>query len=528
MKMLFIVFLLAGSFVLTASAQVVETANGRVEGVTKPTGIKVFKGIPYAAPPVRELRWKPPQPVENWTGIRPADRFGPRCMQRRVFGDMIFRSEGMSEDCLYLNVWTPSTSSSEQLPVLVYIYGGGFMAGDGSEPRYDGESMARKDMVVVTMNYRLGIFGFYAHPELSEESPYGASGNYGLIDQAQALQWVRENIAAFGGDPDRITLAGESAGSLSVSAHMVSPLSKDLLAGAIGESGAVLGTLPPQPLSEAEQTGAQFAERIEASSLSELRAISSSRLLELAAKPGTPRFPLTVDGYFFTEPPAKTYADGEQAQIPLLLGWNSEEMNYQALLQGKEPTPENYAAVVRGMYGDRADEALELYEADTWEEVVQAGTDLASDRFIGFGTWKWGDEHRQTGAPVYRYFYTHPRPPMKSGKGNAALTGGSSEASSRPLPRGAVHASEIEYALGNLSANDIYAWDAEDRRVSELMQGYFANFIKTGNPNGRDLPTWPVAGTGERATVMWLNAEPHAEPAQHRERYLFLDQAGGG
>ena len=241
--------LLASALAASAwGAEQVKTANGVVEGVTEKSGIRAFRGIPFAAPPVGDLRWKPPQPVKNWEGVRQADKFGPRAMQRPIFGDMNFRSDGMSEDCLYLNVWTPAKSGDERLPVLVYFYGGGFMAGDGSEPRYDGASMARKGIVAVTVNYRLGVFGFLAHPELTGESPHHASGNYGLLDQNAALRWVRRNIAAFGGDPDKVTIAGESAGSVSVSAQMASPLSKDLIAGAIGESGSLMGTLPPVPL----------------------------------------------------------------------------------------------------------------------------------------------------------------------------------------------------------------------------------------------------------------------------------------
>ena len=527
-KTLLLAALLTGSFIPTAAAQgaeryVVETAHGRVEGSALPSGIQVFKGLPYAAPPVRTLRWKPPQPLEDWTGVRPADRFGPRCMQQRVFGDMVFRSAGVSEDCLYLNVWTPAVDSSalppEPLPVLVYFYGGGFVAGDGSEPRYDGESMARKGMVVVTLNYRLGVFGFLAHPALTEESARGASGNYGLLDQAQALRWVRENIEAFGGDPERITIAGESAGSFSVSAHMASPVSKGLISAAIGESGALLGMRAPAPLGEAEARGAEFTRAIGAPTLAALRALSSSELLRLASAPSAPRFAPVVDGYFFPQPPAEIYAAGEEARVPLLLGWNSEEANYRALLGEREPTPEHFADAVRKLYGEHAEEALELYEATTREEVIQAATDLASDRFIAFSTWKWGELHRRTGAPVFRYFYAHPRPPMKSEAGDAANP-----------PRGAVHSAEIEYALGNLQANDVYAWTPEDYAVSEVMQTYFANFVKTGTPNGSGppsgsgLPKWPAVGADERALVMQLDAEPQARPAQHRARYLFLDR----
>src|SRR5229473_430074 len=235
------VFALAILSAAACAADTVKTTNGILEGTVNPvTGIHMFKGVPFAQPQVGDLRWKEPQPRENWAGVRKADQFGPRCPQRPVFGDMNFRSNGMSEDCLYLNIWTPAKSANAKLPVLVYFYGGGFIAGDGSEPRYDGESLATKGIVTVTLNYRLDVFGFFSHPELTKESPHHASGNYGLLDQHAALLWVKRNIAAFGGDPNKITIGGESAGSLSVSAHMASPLSKDLIAGAIGESGSIL------------------------------------------------------------------------------------------------------------------------------------------------------------------------------------------------------------------------------------------------------------------------------------------------
>ena len=259
--------LAAGAF----AADQVKTLNGVVQAAADSTpAVRMFKGIPFAEPPVGELRWKAPQPAKAWAGVRPGDSFGPRCMQRAVFPDMVFRSNGVSEDCLYLNVWTPAKSNKERLPVLVYFFGGGFMAGDGSEPRYDGASMASKGIVAVTVNYRLGIFGFLAHAELSQEAPYMSSGNYGLLDQSAALHWVNQNIAAFGGDPKRVTIAGESAGSISVSAQVVSPLSKDLIAGGILESGSLIGTLSPQALPAAERDGAQFAESVPASSIAAL------------------------------------------------------------------------------------------------------------------------------------------------------------------------------------------------------------------------------------------------------------------
>jgi para-nitrobenzyl esterase len=515
-------------------APYVETANGIVEGVTSPDSeIRIFKGIPFAAPPVGDLRWKPPQPVAGWEGVRGADRFGPCAMQRRLFGDMNFRSNGMSEDCLYLNVWTPARSDHERLPVLVYFYGGGNMAGDGSEPRYDGESMARRGIVALTVNYRLNVFGFLAHPELTAESTHHASGNYGYMDQTAALRWVQRNIAAFGGDPDRVTIAGESAGSISVCAQMVSPLAKGLFARAIGESGALIHpALPPAPLVEAEQAGLRFAASAGATSLAELRAMPARQLLALTARPDFPFSTATVDGYFLPRLPVELLAAGEQAHVPLLAGWNSEEMNYRMLLGADQPAPNKFAEVVRTLYGDRADEALRLYPASDEQEATQSATDLASDRFIAYSTWKWCDLHGETGgAPVYRYLYAHPRPSMNPEMGDVApgLAGGVVDASDEgavvlPPARGAVHSAEIEYAMGNLATNEVYAWTEEDYRVSEIVQAYFANFIRGGDPNGSGLPAWPAANRDRSVPVMHLDVDAHAEPDRHRARYLFLDQ----
>ncbi len=518
-----------------AKAERVKTSGGVVEGTADPgTGVRTFRGVPFAEPPVGELRWRPPQALKKWKGVRQAKQFGPRCMQAPVFGDMNFRSDRMSEDCLYLNVWTPAKSDKERLPVLVYFYGGGFVAGSGDEPRYDGESMARLGVVSVTVNYRLGVFGFFAHPELTKESPHKASGNYALMDQAAALGWVRENISAFGGDPGKVTIAGESAGSVSVSALMASPLSKNLIAGAIGESGAITGTLRAVPLAQAEQMGSKFAADLGAPSLSALRAMTTQQIFEPATKGGfgsVGRFPITVDGYFFTEEPAATFAAGRQARVPLLAGWNSEEMTWMFLMRGQEPTPENYAKIVRELYSERADEALKLYPASTREEVIQSATELAGDLFIAYSTWKWSDLHARTGGkPVYRYLYARPRPEMKSEMGNATagLAGGVVRGQTGPPPppaRGAVHSAEIEYALGNLATNKVYAWTPDDYKVSEVMQAYFANFIKTGNPNGTGLPAWPAVGAGSDAQVMRLDVESRADTEKHRARYLFLDQS---
>jgi para-nitrobenzyl esterase len=518
----------------TGAANQVKTANGLVEGVVEKSGVRAFKGIPFAAPPVGNLRWQEPQPVPNWQGVRKADAFGPRAMQNPIFGDMGFRSNGMSEDCLYLNVWTPAKSAKERLPVLVYFYGGGFVAGDGSEARYDGESMAQQGIVALTVNYRLGVFGFMAHPELTRESPHKASGNYGLMDQAAALRWVRQNIAAFGGDPNKVTIAGESAGSFSVSAQMASPQARHLIAGAIGESGSLLSLQPTTTLAQGEEMGVNFAKGVGANSLAELRAMPAEKLLEATAKPGVPWFWPVVDGYFFPRSPAEIFAAGEQAKVPLLAGWNSEEMNYRAVLGSEQPTPENYATAVRKLYGDQAENALKFYPASSEEEVLQAATDLAGDRFIGYSTWKWLDVHGKTGGkPTYRYYYTRPRPEMAAEMGDAApgLAGGvvrGADAAAMKVPpaRGAVHSAEIEYAMGNLPHNKVYAWTEDDYKVSQTMQQYFVNFIKTGNPNGKGLPQWPAANSGKAVPVMHLDVHSGVKPEQHPERYLFLEKAG--
>jgi len=492
----------------------IKTKAGPIDGSAEADGIRTFKGIPFAAPPVGTFRWQPPQPVKPWTQVRPTTAFAGQCMQRRQFADMVFRSSGTSEDCLYLNVWAPAKSAGKRLPVLVYFYGGGFTAGDGSEPRYDGAAMARRGIVVLTVNYRLGVFGFFAHPELTKESPRHASGNYGLLDQYAALEWVQDNIARFGGDPRRVTIAGESAGSISVSAQMASPLSKKLIAGAIGESGALIDpTLPPAPLEEGEKAGVRFAAAVGGASLATLRAMPASDLMEAAAKPGSPRFGVTIDGYFLTKAPAEVLAAGEQAHVPLLAGWNSQESGSRGVLGQNEATPDGYAKALRGLFGDRTDEALRLYPGTTNEEVQQSATDLAGDRFIAFSTWKWIDAQARTGGrPVYRYFYSRPRPAMKPGKGTAGPA------------RGAAHSAEIEYALGNLATNEVFAWTPDDYTVSNTFQGYVANFVKTGDPNGPGLPAWPAVGKGDDVQVMHLDVATRAEPDTHRARYLFLDR----
>ena len=502
----------------------VKISDGMLESTAPPNdGVRSFKGIPFAQPPVGDLRWREPQPVKSWKGVRNAGQFGPRCMQRTGPGaDYWFRSNGMSEDCLYLNVWTPAKSAGEKLPVLVYVFGGGFQNGDGSEPRYDGENMARKGMVAVSINYRTNIFGFFVHPELTKESPHHAAGNYGLLDQVAALKWVRKHIAAFGGDPRRITIAGESAGSISVSALMASPLSRDLIAGAIGESGAMTSSLPPQPLPEAEQNGLKFGSAAGATTLAALRAMSAEQIQEAMTKMRGIRFSTALDGYFLPKSVTALYEAGEQAKVPLLAGSNTHEQPPRAVLGDGGPTPEALANAIRKFYGDNAADILKSYAANTTDEVYEAAAHLASSRFVGFSTWKWTELHMKTGGkPVYRYLYARPRPDYLGMPGQPPPVPAPGQ---RPAgPRGAAHSAEIQYAMGNLDLDKRYAWEPADYEVSKTIQAYFVNFIKTGNPNGAGLPEWPQYRDGYQR--LRIDVKSHAEPEAHRDRYLALDKA---
>ncbi len=495
--------------------------HGVIEGLydTK-SGLQLYLGIPFAKPPVGELRWKAPQAMEHWSEVKMTKSFGPRPVQTIVFGDIVSRSNGVSEDCLYLNVWTPAKKDTKGLPVLVYFYGGGFVAGDGSEPRYDGASMAKKGIVVVTVNYRLGLFGFFAHPELSAEAPYKASGNYGLLDQSFALQWVRKNISSFGGDANKITIAGESAGSVSVSAQMASPLSRNLIAGAIGESGSGVSTLSAVLLADAEKGGVEFATKAGYHSLTELRAASTRDLYEAYAESRRFGFPSVLDGYFYPKSMLEIFKAKEQSQIPLMVGWNTAEMSGVALMQGLPYSEENFVKKVREIYPNDFEEVLKLYPHSNAKEIEWAASNLASDRFISFSTWKWFDLHRKNaGQNVYRYLFNKLRPPLMESAG-ANQQGGFK----MPEPIGAPHASEIEYCLGNLDLNKVYPWTKEDYRVSETMLNYFANFIKNSNPNSQNVPLWHAAQPNDPTPpVMMIDTESN-EVKFDDARYLFLDK----
>jgi len=506
-----ILFCLTAALLPAATPDVVKVDTGRVKGVVN-NGVAAFKGVPFAAPPVGALRWKAPQPAPDWKGVREAAEFGPRCMQGNIYGDMIFRDKGPSEDCLYLNVWTPATSAKAHLPVMVWVYGGGFAAGAASEPRQDGQNLARKGVVVVSMNYRLNVFGFFSHAELAKESGRDSSGNYGLLDQVAALEWVHKNIAGFGGDPAQVTIFGESAGSFSVSALMASPLAQGLFQRAIGESGAFFGkVLDLKPLAASEEADTAFAESIGAHSLADLRAKPAAELLAAAAKQNEIRFAPNIDGYFLPQSVREVYASGKHSHVPLLAGWNHDEGGYGNIFGKDAPTAANFVAYAHKHFGDKADEFLKLYAAASDEQAKGSAQDLAGDQFIAFSTWKWLEMQGATGnSTLYRYEFDGAPPAPAKAEADAT-------------PRGAYHSAEIEFVFGALASKDL-PWRPEDRALSDLMSTYWSNFAKSGDPNGTGLPGWPAYNGQANYMVMHLDAASHAAPDDHRQRYEFLDK----
>jgi para-nitrobenzyl esterase len=437
-------------------------------------------------------------------------------MQGPIYSDMVFRDVGPSEDCLTLNVWTPAQATAKKLPVMVWIYGGGFQAGSTSEPRQDGEFLAQRGVVVVSVNYRLGVFGFFVLPELAAESGHDSAGNYGLMDQAAALAWVHRNIAVFGGDPDNVTVFGESAGASSVSALMASPVAAGLFVKAIGESGSAFAkaTSPMKTLAQREESDANFAKAsLGSASLKDLRAISAQKVLDAALKKEDAelRFSPSVDGYFLPESVSAIFAAKRENKVSLLAGWNHDEETLSKSAPA-EPTPEQQLrAKAEKQFPDGIEQFMRLYAAASPTEAKRSLNDFLSDDPRAWSMWKWLECAAAEGKkPVYRYRFDRSLP-----------------STTDPAGLGAYHSGEIEYVFGALDSKAGIPWTAEDRALSELMQKYWTNFARNGDPNGEGLPVWPVYRAAEEWPVMYFDVVSKEEKDRLRDRYIFLDSVWG-
>jgi para-nitrobenzyl esterase len=486
------------------AAPTVTTAQGKVEGKLIDEGtVRAFLGLPYAAPPVGQLRWKAPEPPAAWKGARDATNFGARCEQWPIWKDYLFLDSGPSEDCLYLNVYVPATANdNSRLPVMFWIHGGGYIAGAGSEPRYTNSTLVARGVVLVTINYRLGVFGFLASEGLAKESG-GSAGNYGLMDMVAALRWVRANIARFGGDPGNVTIFGESAGSFATSTLMALPSARGLFHKAIGESGAAFSdVLPMGTLAQRARRDQAWVESLGARSVEELRAMPTATLIEAAKKQGVGPFSPVIDGRFLPEAVAETYAAGKQAHVPLLAGWNRDERSGTL---SKGMTAEKWKAFAAEQFGKRADEFLAAFPGKSDDEAVQSADAYTTEGFIALAAWKWVEAHVKTGeAPVYRYRFELPATPSEM----------------HPEGRYAFHSDELEYVFGTLDTRHGAEWRAEDRKLSEQITRYWTNFARTGDPNGEGLPHWPRYD--KEKLVLHLDSTISAGPDTARPQYEFL------
>ncbi len=477
----------------TLNANPVQIETGLVSGYfNEKTGITVYKGIPFAAPPVGDLRWKAPQPTVAWKGVRQCLEFGPSPMQSKpvpflfLGPEFVVPQKPLSEDCLYLNIWTGAHSSNEKRPVMVWIYGGGFFSGGAAAPGYSGESLARQGIVFVSFNYRLGIFGFLSHPLLTAESPHHSSGNYALMDQIAALAWIRKNILAFGGDPDRITIAGQSAGSASVNCLLASPLARGLFQGAIGESGSLVLENPllrMRSLQEAEKEGDRIATKLHATDLPSLRAIPAD---ELEQKTGSFFTPI-VDGYVMPVSVADAFKKGIQTHVPLMTGWNGDEGIILSI------NSREVFAKQAGAYGADSNLFKKYFPSQTDSESIASQITLSVDKTMGVAEYLWAlKQNENHSAKTFLYLFTR-KPPAEGDKKRF----------------GAYHTAEIGYALHNLDSIQ-RDWQPVDRELEKLMSAYWVQFVKTGNPNQSGLPPWEPFSK-EDPQAMIFNDSPSSQ-----------------
>ena len=486
----------------------VKVEGGLLQGAVE-DGLRVYRGIPYAAPPVGDLRWQPPQPAPKWKGVRAADQFGRACIQTN---GAIANLPAPSEDCLYLNVWTPAKSAGEKLPVLVWIHGGGFVAGTPAEKLYHGEWLAKKGIVFVSVGYRLGVFGFLAHPELSAESPHHVSGNYGILDMIAGLQWVQRNISAFGGDPKKVTIQGESAGAAAVSILCASPLAKGMFRSAIAESGGSFGPVradasfgESEPLASAEKRAVDWLSSMNIPNIAELRKIPADNLQKMIphqlgwARPNTDGWVIPGDQY-------KLYQSGRYNDVPVLTGYNSDE----GLLFGNAKSQEAYVQSVRERYQQFADKILAAYSGGETPAEKWTARNLMRDSSFGWNAWTWARLETKTGkSKVFLYFFSEPAELPR---------GANSEA------YGAPHASELPYVFRQLTEHDRPAPTPNDEALSDMMRTYWTNFVKTLDPNGNGLPKWPAYGGAEPQVLQIASGNTNAAPVVNKNGLKVLDE----
>jgi len=488
-----------GAAAIAQDPMTVATTAGAVHGaMVGDNKVKAFLGLPYAAPPVGALRWRAPVAAPAWAGVRDATKFGAHCTQFMRFPDQVFPDAGESEDCLFLNVYAPAeASATANLPVMVWIHGGGFAGGSGDEPRSGGEILAQQGVLVVTFNYRLGALGFLALPDLNGEA--GTSGNYGLRDMVAALEWVKANIGAFGGDPGNVTLFGESAGSIAVNVLMTVPSAKGLFHKAIGESGGfVPKRIDDDPLAARAEKNAALTRQPGAESLAKLRVMPVADLVSAVKSSGIQASWPVVDGKFVPEPIKRSFEAGHQLHIPAIIGWNRDE----GVPDPRIVDAASWQDWLDDEFGPAADKVANLYSGETKEQVARSATDFAGDRFIINGTWQWLEAARKTGgAPVYRYEFDLAAP------------------KSRFHGATAFHSDEIEYVFGTLDTRPDSLWRRDDRDLSGQMTRYWTNFAKTGNPNGEGLPLWPIYGADE--LVQHLDAPITVRRDENRPRYEY-------
>jgi para-nitrobenzyl esterase len=484
-------FVIACGYVVRATPNVVKIDGGQIAGVAA-DGVRVFKGIPFAAPPVGDLRWSPPQPVVAWTGVKKADTFGPQCVQLPYPTGSPYASMSapapMSEDCLYLNVWT-AAGANEKRPVMVWIYGGGWTRGAASRGLYDGAALARKGVVVVTANYRLGSLGFLAHPELTAESPHHSSGNYAILDQVAALQWVRKNISAFGGDPTNVTIFGESAGSWSVNTLQATPLAKGLFQKAIGESGARFELNPTfltpdfplltPTIGQAEHSGTGLAKAVGANSLKELRSVPAEKLVAVESF----RSSINVDGWVLPANVSTIFAQKKHSAVPVLVGSNANEWTTLSSPATFPKTLDDFHKRIEVQFPGLAKEFDDAYPVKSQADIADAILGLGRDNFFTLQMRTWA-RMATAGGKAFLYQFTHVPP------------------SPRANEWGAFHASELEYVFGNLGKSFAFKYTETDLKLSDAMSSYWVNFAKTGDPNGKGLPAW---------TAYDADAEPYLD-----------------